>query len=245
MKNQLLECNARGIFPGPSENEEEFFQRSYPQTSTSAQALIVTARLFDAAPDWVEVKFGSKGLMLWEGAATWIDPKLGISTIQVRPKLWGYPQEEVIAHELVHAMRQKLNANKFEEILAFYTAKNRFRRTFGPLFSRPWETTLFVLTIAAGWIGAMFDLYWIFLLPVIVLIGMMIRLFASQHQFAACLQKLKSTIKDPDKALAVALRLTDQEIEHFARIDPKQIRDYANREKAHHLRWQQIAISYF
>lgn len=245
MKTPLLELNARGIFPGPSESEEEFFQRSYPQVPTSAQALLITARLFDAAPDWVEVKFGSKGLMPWEGAATWIDSKLGISTIQVRPKLWGYPQEEVIAHELVHAMRQKLNATQFEEILAFATTKNRFRRTFGPLFSRPWETTLFVLTIAAGWIGSIFDLYWILLLPLIFLAGMLLRLFSSRRQLNACLQNLKRSVRDPDKALAVALRLTDQEIAHFARIDSKQIRDYAHREKVHHLRWQQIAAAYF
>ncbi len=70
MKNPLLELNARGIFPGPSESEEAFFERDYPQVPTSAQALLITARLFDAAPDWIEVKFSSKGLMPWEGAAT-------------------------------------------------------------------------------------------------------------------------------------------------------------------------------
>ena len=183
--------------------------------------------------------------MPWEGAANWIDPKLSMSTIQVRPKLWGYPQEEVIAHELVHAMRQKLNATQFEEILAFITTKNRFRRTIGPLFSRPWETSLFVLTLAAAWIGTIFEWYWIILLPLLFLGGMLLRLFASRRQLNACLKNLKQAIKDPDKALAVALRLTDQEITHFARIDSKQIRDYAHREKVHHLRWQQIVLAYY
>jgi hypothetical protein len=242
----LLELNNRGLIPGPGESEDDFYKRAASAKRTGSSE---TLDGFDANPDWVEVRYEKKGLLPWEGAATWIEEKgpERICRIQLKPSRIArlYPQEEVIAHEKVHAMRLMFDETRFEEILAFRTSKNGFRRYFGPLFSRPIEAKGLMGWLLGCWIlywaEMIFDLslgadylLWSTFLPLSFLI---FRLARSQKTFSLALSQLQ---KVSDKPLAVALRLTDGEIEQFAKSSSEEIIAYIEKGKETNLRLRQI-----
>ena len=252
----LSVLNQRGIFPWPGESRDRFFIRanSY-QSILKSPAFNLTQELFDAVPDWIELRLESKGLLPWEGAATWIEEECGerAAMIQVKPSLPAslYSQEEVLAHELVHAMRLGFKENRFEEILAYRSSKKAFRRYLGPLFSNPTEVKGFLFLILLTWL-----IYWAewifdielggpFLLwtPLFALGLGCLRLMRAQNIFSSALKNLEKALKHPEKSLAVALRLRDQEIVRFSRCSPQEIVAFAK--KATDLRWEQISISYF
>ena len=259
IEDHLLNWNSRGIFPGPWEQQEEFLRRAATAKQTTPQHNLKWIQdVFGASPDWVNIHFSHKGLLPWEGAATWIEEnEEGIpgASIQIKPSFftWLYPQEEVIAHEMVHAMRLKFEERRFEEILAFRTSKNRFRRYFGPLFTHPGETKGFMVCMLGSWL-----LYWaelIFDLPLgakyllcapLAVLGWGIwRLFHSQKIFSSALSRLDKVLKEPKKALAVVLRLSDAEIEQFSRNFPEETLAFASREQEKSLRWKLLFSLYF
>jgi len=214
---------ARGIIPGPTESEEKFLERaasltSLPSDSTAHQRV---KDLFGKAPDWVPIHISSKGLPFWEGAALWIEEEEGRRTCQIQiKKSLFYSQEEMLAHEMVHAMRILFDEPKFEEILAYQTSKSRFRRYFGPLFSSPCESKVFIWVLLLSWIGFIgaefLDFSWgalFFALPFCVLSWSLFRLRKAQKIFAAAVQNLKKYTPQP---LSILLCLTDQEIEQCA-----------------------------
>lgn len=251
MNSDFLAWNARGIFLGPTEKEEAFFQRAAAAHPCSTDPFTLTQTLFDATPDWIPIEKTAKGLCLWEGAATWIEE--GHSLIRIKPTLKGYLQEEVAAHELVHAMRLCFHERQFEEILAYRTAKNRIRRFLGPLFSKPSEAKGFLLLITLSFLITWTEIFTeknlyatVFLsLPFAALLWGMCRLIRSQTIFSSCLAKLKSTLRDPSHALPVALRLSDAEIRSFAKQSPASIRAFATSEAKKHLRWKILLAAYF
>lgn len=231
--NELLACQARGLIPGPSESDEEFASRikSLPSKNPDAK------EIFFFKPDWVEVTYSKKGLLPWQGGCTYIQ---GNSlTLQVRKRIWGYDTNEIIAHELVHAVRMAYFEPLFEEILAYQTSKSRFRRTFGPLFRTSKESLFCVLSLAL--LSFVNLLYTIPLLTsgltLLLLSFFVIRLQRCQRIFAKTLGKLSLLYKD--KAMHVALQLTDREIVLFSKKSVLEIEDYAKGQSC--LRWRLIS----
>jgi hypothetical protein len=255
-EDQLFNLNKRGVFPGPNESDENFISRARSLDFLDLEPKAL--ELFDASADWVEVRLSAKGLLPWEGAATWIEETTDgkrSASIQIKPSLpsFLYAREEVAAHEMAHAMRLMFDEPRFEEILAFQTSKNRFRRYFGPLFSHPTEVKIFVSMMLFSWVA--YGMEWIFDLnlignyllfsPLLALALGVLRLYRSQKVFAAALTHLAQAIKNPRKSLAVALRLSDTEIQQFARYSPEEILSFAKKEKENTLRWKQLYLSYF
>lgn len=258
--SDLLALNSRGLFPGPNENDQNFLGRTQASIPgvTDPKALDLTQKLFDAAPDWVEVKIGSKGLVPWEGAATWIEENADgkrTASIQLKSSIPAklYLPEEVLAHELVHAMRLGFEEDRFEEILAYRTSKNWIRRYCGPLFSKPKEVKWLLSLMAAAWVS-----YWIELIfdanfggqyliwmPSVMIGWVGMRLMRAQRTFSTALKNLELAIAKKGKSLAVALRLTDVEIALLSRLSPQEILDYAAKEKGTSLRWRQLFCAYF
>ncbi|MBI2811176.1 MAG: hypothetical protein HYX67_10155 [Candidatus Melainabacteria bacterium] len=239
--NQLVILNQRGLFPTPNETEAAFFTRvSYLGEGQTPAPL--TKEIFSISPDWVQVDFSAKGLMPWEGAATWIEGDR--VSIQIKKSFLTrfYSQEEMIAHEMVHAMRNRLDSTRFEEILAYRVSKAKFRRFFGPLFSSPAESKAFMLALVASWLLYLVDIggNFVFLAPIALLGYGLFRLVRSQKIFAACLKKWE--LVTPGLALAVALHLTDEEIALFAKMECEEIVSFA--EKQNCLRWKQIVHAY-
>jgi hypothetical protein len=256
----LLALNARGIFPGPTENPDNFCKRAAQcqKKIFESEAFNDTCELFDATPDWVEVKNCKQGLHFWEGAATWIEEneaKEKNASIQIKPSLpsFLYSHKEVLSHELVHAMRLGFDEERFEEILAYQTSKNKLRRYLGPLFTKPIEIKFFFLLMLISWADFwtewVFDIelasQWMLWLPLFALGVSFCRLIYFQRIFSKALKNLEKTMSQPGKSLAVALRLSDQEIMQFAKSSTSQIIAYVNQEKERDLRWKQLAVAYF
>ena len=94
----------------------------------------------------------------------WIEMEDGVDSplIQISPRLKGrfirkwYPRAEVLAHELVHAIRLPLHSVRFEEMLAYQTSQKLFRRLLGPIIRRPFEVYVLFASLALSWVG----LYW-------------------------------------------------------------------------------------
>lgn len=251
---ELLQLNRRGIFLGPTESDKDFFLRAQ-FSSQKSHVLPLVEKTFGSFPDWVEMRVLSKGLFPWEGAATWIeDSKTSrLCWIQIKNSFLTrfYPKEEVIAHEMVHAMRFMFDESRFEEILAYQTSKNLFRRYFGPMFTQSKESKWLVVLIAVSWF-----IYWaeilfdfgvfgdsILFAPLLIIGFGILRLMRSQTIFSDALRNLAKAINK--ESLPIALRLTDKEIELFAQSTPDQIRAFANRAQEESLRWRQLYHSYF
>jgi hypothetical protein len=258
----LLKLSNRGLIPGPNESEQVFLLRA--DSSPSAchlpypDALQRVSEIFFMAPDWVEVFVQSKGLYPWEGAAAWIEQRedgVRCTRIQIKDSFLSrlYPKEEVIAHEMVHAMRVMFDEKRFEEILAYRTSQNSFRRYCGPFFAGSKETIAFLISFVVPWLAWMGELTFeiellasnLFFMPAVVLAWGIFRLARSQDVFSSALKNLKKTIADRNKALAALLGLTDSEIELFAKSSAEEIRSYASAQKDKSVRWRQLYSTYF
>ena len=207
----------------------------------------------------MEIRESSKGLRPWEAAAAWIeeDPQIGRRvSIQIKNSFLSrfYPLEETVAHEMVHAMRLMFDERRFEEILAFRTSKNRFRRYFGPLFSQPREALGFVLLLAVSWACSMAEgMFDLSLRDELLVMGAgsaflavaAARLARSQRVFSKALEHLEKSREKTGQSLAVALRLTDREIERFAKCSPEEIVSFAVEQSKNDLRWRLLSAAYF
>jgi hypothetical protein len=205
---KLLAYFQRGLIPGPAESEEAFLRRAQKATPLDCAEWKEASRKtlpFQFSLDWVPLTYSSRKLAWWEGAATWISDD-NLPLIQLHPRFnkgsfWGYDRSDVLAHEAVHAARMCFEEPQFEEILAYSTSPQAWKRFLGPLFSRTWEPLLLLLSLALG-------IFWP-LVPLLVMGVGIGWLGFRQWIFKRCCRKL---------TLPVVLCLTDSEMRSFVRI---------------------------
>ena len=142
--------------------------------------------------------------------------------IQLHPRFkkgrfWIYSLEEVLAHEAVHAARSYFDEPEFEEILAYQTARTKFRKFFGPLFRAPHEALICMGSFFIPILGQFFDLEILWTLPCLILGYFMMRLVRSQMIFERCKKKV---------GLPALLYLTDEEIRSFSKLSKEKIFSY-------------------
>lgn len=259
--NELIVLNKQGFLPLPDETEEDFLRRIAVLKKKKltlyigmVAALDRCERLFDVRPDWVEITREQKGLAPWQGAVLWIQTHengFPVPLIQVSPRLtfsWlkrWYSEEEVIAHELVHAFRLPLASCRFEEIAAYRTSIYPLRSCLGPLIRRPCEVYIVLGAVALGWLGLLWSSlsFFIWVPWILCLLGLS-RLFFSQWTFKRCHKQLACILKDPSQVLALMVRLTDQEIALFARLIPKNILSHIRQLEIKQLRWKMLCAAY-
>jgi hypothetical protein len=150
----------KGIFAGPSECISDFIRdgESYPVVSSS-NFLEVRTRLkdmFDVDTSHIAIEKSSKSLLPWEIACCLFNEK-AIPSIYVRPGRWFFhsiPEEAIIAHELIHALRGRLDSTVFEEYAAFDGAQylypgavSHLRTLTGPLFTNPFEAIILCILL--------------------------------------------------------------------------------------------------
>ena len=253
---KLIEYHFRGFIPGPQEEVSIFLKRAESancQKKNSYQALTFVQSLFDVYPSWVRIELTDQ-LQFWEAAATYIEENQDIFTPVVHMKKKGIPfwcaQEEILAHELVHATRIAFKENLFEEVLAYRTSNNWLRRYFGPIFFHPKEVIFFLCSLAGIWCYQLSCLFLFDDLPGLtlwipcILIGILIiRIVVIQTIFSLCLKKIRRLLKQPDKVLSFALRLSDREIIAFAFKSPDKMRKYIERIQEKSLRWHMLALT--
>jgi len=223
-------------------------------------------KIYDCAPTWTPLFFSNYKLPFWNGGCAWIfqmtEDSPTSALIQLRQafnkssKYLGlYTKDELLTHELSHVGRMMFQEPKFEELLAYRTAKSSYRRWLGPLVQSSAESALFLLflfmlvvfdvfLLALDRPDAYFLAIWLKIIPILVIIAALARLWKRQKTYASCIENLKMCLKS-DKAEAVAYRLQDNEISLFSKIEPQEIRDYAIHKMKHELRWQIIFKSYF
>lgn len=257
MTAHCLIWNQRGLIPGPEETEEEFFKRAGAAAPLALaeewqQANLLTKDLFDFSLNWVEISPNEQKLPFWQGAATWIQGDRVHIQLKRSALMSVYSQEEVLAHEAVHAARMAFNESKFEEFFAYRTSRKKWRRWVGPLFEASWESSLLIIFflvsfLAQGvelFIGTRVFLTALIFLPWFAIGGGVFRLWNKHTLLNRCIERLKLLVKE-ERAWAVACRLTDREITLFAHSSSEEILHYVQREKENSLRWKIVAAAYF
>lgn len=262
---ELMGWNRRGLIPGPGMSQGQFAAKVALLEGLGVErvklgdAFEEAIERFDIKPDWLSLIHSRQGLCFWEGAATWQDLRpegFCVPAIQVREDFdrmffsrW-YALDELLAHEVIHAVRCDFREPVFEEVLAYQTAEKTWRRWLGPILQNPAETKCFLvvllLAVVAQWGGYLFswpvwcDLF-VYLPWAVVLLGGL-RLSKNQGIFKRCLKHLEGVVGQ--HALAVILRLTDREIVQFSQWSKEEIVAYAAREARLSVRWKMLTVSY-
>ena len=247
-------CHQRGLIPGPLESFSAFTKRATQAPHYDKYSLLA----FHLQPDWIAIHRKPHHLSIWEGAATWIEElpdQTRSCSIQIKPSRMLsllYREDEILSHEMIHAVRLFFDEPRFEEILAFQTSSHFLRRYFGPLFIHPKETLSWILLVFLNWTswmtGILLDhpewgLYTLSL-PLCGVLLALIRLVRSQSLFARTLSNIKKILSQPEQALSAMLYLTDQEIKTFATQSSEEILSYIRQKRSLSPRWAQWSINY-
>lgn len=257
--DRAASLNRRGMFPGPHESEEDFFQRAsskealaFPEDAEplsagdweAAQTQIMTR--LGCHPDRMSAYYSNRGLSFWQGAATWIEK--GRAVIQLRKGfkkgryLGIYTREEVLAHELAHGCRETFDEPRYEEIFAYALSSHPWRAYVGPLFRSSWEPALFLALTAAASLGSLLyrEALWFFsALLLVYLLFLELRLFLARKTLQRALSNLEALVPQP---LAFAFRLSDEEIALFSRLSSEEIKLYIQKENS--FRWRFLRAAY-
>lgn len=207
----LLDCFYRGLIPGPEESEEAFLLRVKQAQPLAHPEWDEVSSPFKI--DWVPISYSNHQIAWWEAAATWISEDQ-LPSIQLRKNFQkgsflGYKRSEVLSHEAIHAARMRFDEPLFEEVLAYSTAPQAWKRFFGPLFSRTWEPLVLMAGVALG-------IFWP-LIPMLM-IGLSIGwLGYRQWIFKRCLKRF---------SLPLVISLTDAEMKKFAWMTDTEIQVY-------------------
>jgi hypothetical protein len=283
-EKQQREYNTQGFIPGPDETAEEFAQRvdfclrlretlsvelgEQIADGFIAEAVPITQKLFGIAPTWVPLIFSNRRISYWHGGCAWIfqlTPETPTAAfLQLRKAFMLskryirlYDRDELIAHELAHVGRMKFTEPKFEEVLAYRTAKTALRRWFGPIIQSPAELLLFLFTLCVAIGGDLYLLFgnnksvdiasilWLKTPPIALILLGGIRAWWRQKQLRRCLEKLKTLLNNEEHANAVLYRLQDNEIIDFGKMAPEALQDYVERQGSRSLRWAFIKKLYF
>lgn len=233
-------------------------------TLTPASANL--AGKYQIAPDWIPLFFTNHRLPFWVGGCAWIfqltENTPTASLIQLRkafernPSYLGiYDRDELLRHELCHVGRMMFQEPKYEEVIAYRTSKTGFRRFFGPLVQSSMESALFLLLlfiivvfdvflIALGRPDALSVSLWLKAIPLLLIAAACLRLWRRQRTFDEALERLEKCVSS-GHAEQAAYRLTDSEIDAFAKMSPEAIKEYAFGKQKDELRWKVICEAYF
>lgn len=219
-----------------------------------------TNRLYGIISTWVPIIFSNNRLLPWHGGCAWIfktTPDGPVSAFfQLRtafmksPSYLGiYDRSELIAHESSHIGRMAFEEPKFEELIAYRTAKTTFRRIFGPLVQSNWEANAFILSLFLSTLAPFLArdypwMNWLMLLPLFLVLLALGRIALRQSQFSRCYNNLRKLFSSDEAANAVIYRLTDQEIIRFSHMSSEGIMDYIQKKKIQELRWKVIVNAY-
>ena len=214
-----------------------------------AEAAEKTEKLFGFRADWVPAFFPTRGLgLLWGGCTVITDSGFPVFFLRrgfrTKPKWFIYRRDELLSHELCHAVRGCLEDEPYEEHFAYMTSNSAFRRWSGNCFRREWDAIIFLIPVVlllvaqiivyTGLLNLPLWPFWIiaFAFPAFLIA----RNIPERRTFFAARSKLeKAGFANPDAAL---FRMTADEIRTLARIPDGQLESYLSNKSAAELRWQ-------
>jgi hypothetical protein len=271
VSSDILRWNRLGLFAVPEDSAESYTERacfllgSTPQEETQ-EARTLVQHCYDIDPFWVSIVFSKKNLLPWEAGCTWWSEELAESPLiqlhsffEKKKRYLGlYDRDEVLAHEYVHAVRGPLASDRFEEFFAYFTSIQSgqglfrlFRFFFGPLFENPREPIIFVGALLVAFLGIFIQLLFFdesVLWPLGALVGLLTAFFFGRlclrwRCWYSCRRQLESIIGD--KALAVMIRLCDDEVLLFGQLSPEKIINWIEEQRKTNFRWQLLFQAYF
>ena len=214
-----------------------------------AEAAEKTEKLFGFRADWVPAFFPTRGLgLLWGGCTVITDSGFPVFFLRrgfrSNPKWFIYRRDELLSHELCHAVRGCLEDEPYEEHFAYMTSDSTFRRWSGNCFRREWDAIIFLIPVVllllaqivvyTGLLNLPIWPFWIiaFAFPAFLIA----RNIPERRTFFAARSKLeKAVFSNPDAAL---FRMTADEIRTLARTPDDQLETYLKNKSAAELRWQ-------
>lgn len=218
-------------------------------TEIIAEAAEKTEKLFGFRADWVPAFFPTRGLgLLWGGCTVITDSGFPVFFLRrgfrSKPKWFIYRRDELLAHELCHAVRGCLEDEPYEEHFAYMTSDSAFRRWTGNCFRREWDAIAFLIPVVlllavqvvvyTGLLNLPLLPFWIlaFAFPAFLIV----RNIPDRRMFFAARSKLeKNGFANPDAAL---FRMTAEEIRTLARTPDDRIDNYLENKSNTELRWQ-------
>ncbi len=244
-----------GLLLAPYETLEAFLERlKWLDQIDLPKEKNLSVPLYDLYELEAFVIHSNEDLLPWQGAVLWeyTEESGGkYPVIQLRKSfsrlyLKLYQKEELLAHELVHCVRNSFKEPVFEEMLAYQTSPSRFRRFFGPLFMYPFESAVFAaICFLAPLISVSTDSFWGLGILLSTLCLFTTRLLALHFLFFLCRQKLEKAGVLPKSSLAVMIRLSDREIIKTALRAPQKTLEYFTSQGEKDLRLKEIVRAYF
>ena len=250
----------------PEDFKENLGKDLFLKSESFAKTIKDLVKLYDISPDWIPLFYSNYKLPFWQGGCAWIyqltENSPTSALIQLRRHfkekqtyLKIYEEKELLSHELCHVGRMMFQESKFEEILAYKTAKSSFRRFISPLVSSSMESVIFLLIIFTI---ALFDVFliamknneaylmaiWLKTIPLSLFFLSLMRLWRRQNVLKKTILKLKEVV-GKENALPVVYRLTDQEIISFSKKTPKEIETFIDLQSNLNPRMEVIKNSYF
>ena len=214
-----------------------------------AEAAEKTEKLFGFRADWVPAFFPSRGLgLLWGGCTVVTESGFPVFFLRRgfrgKPKWFIYRRDELLAHELCHAVRGCLEDETYEEHFAYMTSNSAFRRWSGNCFRRESDAFAFLIPVVlllvvqivvyTGLLNLPLWPFWFiaFAFPAFLIA----RNIPERRTFFAARTKLeRSGFANPDAAL---FRMTADEIRALARTPDDQVESFLQTKSESELRWQ-------
>ncbi len=196
----------------------------------------ITKSIFDFYSECIVAYYDFNGMSFFESACTHLenigDLTLPIVQLKNADKPRGffqrkishlYSAKEILAHEAVHAARAELNSIKFEEIFAYMTSENRFRKFLGPMFQSNKDSYVFLFStflLSITWMVLSFlDVECKFLLSLFFIFPLFLcgRLLFFKYILRRCIKNIKPLLKHNVDPVHVVFRFTDEEIFKFSK----------------------------
>lgn len=220
-----------------------------------SEAAEETREKFDFEIDWVPGYFLSRGLgFLWGGCTIVTDTDLALFFIRrdfrERKKWFLYSRRELLAHELCHVARNRLNDPEFEEHFAYMTSTSPLRRLLGNCFRSSFDAILFLVPILILLAAQTLTCFEILILPqlpfwILALIGpgwLVIRNHLTRKRYERAEENLRQAgIVHPRSVL---FRASREEILAVSRSNPVEVRTLIRSFMEKELRWRIIAARF-
>lgn len=230
MSEDLAYLRKKGLLIGPYETYEEAIKRwNHLQ---SIKPLFFHHSLFKIEQAFAHLK-KKRPLVPWVGALTDFNEenKVIVPTITLGP----LANEEMIDHELLHALRATFEDSIYEEFFAYENSKG-LRKKLGPLFTYPWQAHALAILI----IFSLFTSYAL-IFSCSFLGYLFIRLFQKNRIYKKALKAI-SKLFSTSSTLPIMLHLTDEEIVFFAKNSIDIVKNYILTNQT--LRMQQLKHSF-